>query len=80
MTRIEAIATIEAQLDRLPDEQLAALAEMLQTRSRASVFSSLAAADLAALDAALDSLDRGEGIDIDIVEAEYEAKLKAAGV
>jgi hypothetical protein len=80
MTRHEAIATITAKLGALPDEQVSALADMVQTLSASSVFASLSTADRAALDAAVDSLDRGEGIDLDTIEAALDAKLRAAGV
>jgi hypothetical protein len=80
MSRHEAIATINAKLGVLPDEQIEALAGMVQSLSEGSVFASLSKADRAALDDAVDSLDRGEGIELATVDAELEAKLRAAGV
>ena len=80
MTRTEAIAEIQAKLGRLPDDRIAALADVVRTWSQPTVFSGLSARDRADLDAAIDSLDRGEGIDLDVVDASLEAKLKAAGV
>lgn len=79
MNRHEAIATINAKLGVLPDEQVSALADMVKSLSAGSVFAGLSPADRAALDAALDSLDRGEGIDLDEVDAVLEGKLRAAG-
>ncbi len=80
MTRTEAIAEIQAKLGRLPDDRIVALADVVRTWSQPTVFSGLSAADRADLDAAVDSLERGEGIDLDVVEAAIEAKLTAAGV
>lgn len=80
MTRTEAIAEIQAKLGRLPDDRIVALVDVVRTWSQPTVFSGLSAADRADLDAAVDSLERGEGIDLDVVEAAIEAKLTAAGV
>ena len=80
MTRTEAITKIQSSLGTLPDAQLAALADMVQSWSKPTVFSTLTPAERADLDAAIDSLVRGEGVDLDIVDAAIDAKLKAAGV
>lgn len=80
MTRTEAIAEIQAKLDRLPDDRLAALADVVRSWSRPTVFSQLSAHGRAALDEAVDSLERGEGIDLDAVDTSLEVKLKATGV
>lgn len=80
MTRAEAIAEIQAKLRRLPDDRLVALADVVSAWSEPSVFSGLSAAERAALDEAVDSLDRGEGVDLDTVEKALDEKLKAAGV
>lgn len=80
MTRREAITEIEAKLDCLPDDRLLALANVLRLWSQPTTFSGLSPADRAALDDAVDSLDRGESIGLDAVDASLEFKLKAAGV
>lgn len=79
MTRTEAIDQIKATLDQLPDERLETLAELAQTWTRPTVYSTLSDAERAEVDAALDELDRGEGLAWEAVKAELDAKLKAAG-
>ena len=80
MTRKQAIAQINATLERLPDERLEAMAELAEAWTRPTAFSTLSPSDRAEIDAALDELDRGEGVGWDSVKASLEAKLKAAGV
>jgi hypothetical protein len=80
MTRTDAIAEINATLETLPDERLEMLAELAQSWTRPTVFSSLSDTEKAEIDAALDELDRGEGVAWGAVRAELDAKLKAAGV
>jgi putative addiction module component (TIGR02574 family) len=80
MTRTDAIAEINATLERLPDERVEMLAQLAQSWARPTVYSSLSDAEKAEIDAALDELDRGEGIAWGAVRAELDAKLKAAGV
>ena len=79
MTRKEAIDHIHATLERLPDERLEAMAALADSWTRPSVFSSLSAVERAEIDAALDELDRGEGLDWDEVKARLDSKIKAAG-
>jgi ABC-type phosphate/phosphonate transport system permease subunit len=62
MTRSEAIAQMAANAEKRNDEQRAGLAAFTATRVRRCVYSTLPPAEKAVLDAALDRLDRGEGI------------------
>lgn len=78
MTRAKAIATVEAHLPSLPTDRLEVLADVVTSWSQPLVFANLPAEERRALDEALDSLDRGEGELIDLVEAELRAKVKAA--
>jgi hypothetical protein len=79
MGRIEAIAAVQANLDTLSDERVELLAQLIETWSAPSVFSTLPPADRAALDASIDQAERGDVISWDSVKARLEAKLKAAG-
>ena len=79
MTRTEAIDTLKARIDTLSDDRVAALAELASAWSRPTVYSTLPDAEKAEIDAALDELDRGEGIPWETVSADLEAKIKAAG-
>ena len=79
MTRKQAIAQINATIDRLPDERLRTLVELAEEWTKPSVYSSLSAAEKAEINAALDELDRGEGIDWKIVKSRLDAQLKAGG-
>ncbi len=79
MTRKQAIAQINATIERLPDEQLETLAELTAAWTQPSVYSTLSSAEQAEINAALDELDRGEGIDWKLVKAALDAQLKAAG-
>ena len=80
MTRSEAIAQIAANAEKLNDEQLAGLAAFTATLVRPSVYSTLPPAEKAALDAALDRLDRGEGIPGEDVFRRLDARIEAAKV
>ena len=80
MTRTQAIAQINATLEQLPDERLATLAELAEAWTRPTAYATLSDADKAEIDAALDELDRGEGEPWETAKAEFDAKLKAAGV
>lgn len=62
MTRTQAIDLIRAKLDTLPDDRLEVLAEVASAWDKPTVYSTLDAAEKADIDAALDELDRGEGI------------------
>ena len=79
MTRYQSIDTIKAKLDQLSDEQLEAIAAMAEAFSAPTVFSTLPAQERARIDAALDRLDRGEGLSFEQVRAQLDAKLKAVG-
>jgi len=79
MTRSEALAQIESTLARLSDERLETLAELAEAWTKPFAYSSLSDDEKAAIDAALDELDRGEGLAWDDVRAELDSKLKAAG-
>ncbi len=79
MTRTEAIDRIKAKLDELPDERIEVLAELTEAWSKPTVYSTLSDAEKAEIDAALDRLDRGEGVPLETVKARLDAKLKAAG-
>jgi len=78
MTRAEAIAQIAANAEKLDDEQLEGLAALTEALLAPSVFSTLSPADRAALDAALDRLDRGGGIPGEEVFARLDARIAAA--
>lgn len=78
MTRTQAIDLLKAKLEQLPDERIETLAEMAAAWTEPSVYSTLSAADKAEIDAALDELDRGEGVPWDAVKADLDAKIKAA--
>lgn len=79
MTRREAITSINSTLAELSDERVRALAELARSWLQPTVFSTLSAADRAELDGAVDGLDIGESVAWETVQAELEAKLKAAG-
>lgn len=79
MTRSQAVDIIKARLDALPDERVEALAELADAWSRPTVFSTLSDAEKAEIDAAIEELDRGEGVPWGTVKADLDAKIKAAG-
>ena len=79
MTRAEAIDLIQAKLIAMPDERVEALAELAEAWSKPTVYSTLPDAEKAAIDAALDRLDRGEGLSWIEVKARLDAMLKDAG-
>lgn len=78
MTRSEAIAQIAANAEQLNDEQLEGLAAFTAALVGPSVYSTLSQAEKAALDAALDRLDRGEGIPGEEVFARIDSRIAAA--
>ena len=78
MTRADTIAQIAANVEKLNDEQLEGLAAFTTTLVQPSVYSTLSSADKVALDAALDRLDRGEGIPGDEVFTRLDARIAAA--
>lgn len=62
MTRTQAIDLIRAKLDTLPDDRIEVIAEVAGAWDQPTVYSTLSDAEKAELDAAVDELDRGEGI------------------
>jgi len=78
MTRAEAIAQIAANAEKLNDDQLEGLAALTSSLVQPSVYSTLSPADKAALDVALDRLDRGEGISGEEVFARLDARIAEA--
>ena len=80
MTRIQTIDQIKSKLDKLTDEQLAAIAQMANALAeQPSVYSTLSDAEKTEIDAALDELDAGKGVPWETVKADLEARIKAAG-
>ena len=79
MTRTQAIDLIKAKLAELPDERVETLAEMAQAWTEPTVYSTLSDAEKAEIGAALDELDRGEGVPWATVKADLDAKIKIAG-
>jgi hypothetical protein len=75
MTRSEAIAKIAANAEKLNAEQLEQLAALTTTLASPSVYSTLSSDERAAIDAALDRLDRGEGAPGDEVFARLDAHI-----
>jgi hypothetical protein len=78
MTRAEVIAQIAANAEKLNDDQLEGLAALTSILVQPSVYSTLAPADKVALDAALDRLDRGEGMPGEEVFRRLDAPIAAA--
>jgi hypothetical protein len=78
MTRSEAIAQIAANAEKLNDEQLEGLAAFTSALVEPSVYSTLSPDEKAAIDPALDRLDRGEGIPGEDVFARLDARIAAA--
>ena len=77
MTRSQAIAQIAANAEKLSDEQLDGLAAFTAALVRPSVYSTLSPAEKAAIDAALDRLDRGDGIAGEEVFSRLDARIAA---
>ena len=78
MTRTQAIDLIRAKLDTLPDDRIEALAEVASAWDKPTVYSTLGDADKADIDAAVDELDRGEGIPGEQVFGEMRQRIAAA--
>lgn len=78
MTRAETIAQIAANAEKLNDDQLAGLAALTDSLVGPSVYSTLSPTGKAALDAALDRLDRGEGRPGEEVFDRLGARIAAA--
>jgi hypothetical protein len=78
MTRSETLAQIAANAEKLSDEQLEGLVAFTTALVQPSVYSALSPADKASIDAALDRLDRGEGIPGEEVFARLDARIAAA--
>ena len=79
MTRTEAIDLIQAKLAALPDERVEVLAELAKAWTQPTIYSTLPDVEKAAIETALDQLDRGLGVPWDSVAADLAQKLKAAG-
>lgn len=79
MTRDQAIDLIKSKLATLPDDRVEALAELAQAYAEPTVYSTLSETETARIDAALDRLDRGEGVPWQDVKARIDAMFKAAG-
>ena len=78
MTRTQAIDLIKAKLDTLPDDRIEVLAEVAIATDRPTVYSTLTDAEKPDIDAALDELDRGEGIPGAQVFSELRRRVAAA--
>ena len=78
MTRSEAIAQIAANAEKLNDEQLEGLAAFTTELVQPSVYSTLSPEEKAAIDAALDRLDNGEGIPGEEVIDRLGSRIAAA--
>ena len=78
MTRTQAIDLIRAKLDTLPDDRIEALAEVASAWDKPTVYSTLSDADKADIDAAVDELDRGEGIPGEQVFGAMRQRIAAA--
>ena len=78
MTRTQAIDLIKARLDTLPDDRIEVMAEVATATDRPTVYSTLTDAEKADIDAALDELDRGEGIPGEQVFSEMRQRVAAA--
>lgn len=69
------------KVKQLPEERQRYAAELLEhiaSEPGASVYSSLTATEKAEIDAALDELDRGEGVAWDTVKLDLEARILAS--
>ncbi|MDZ4843442.1 MAG: hypothetical protein SH859_15055 [Hyphomicrobium aestuarii] len=72
------MAVIHSTLPSLDEEQLAAVAEIVQAWSVPSVYSSLPPAEKAAIDAALDRLDKQQFVAADEVFLRMRERLNSA--
>ena len=79
MTRTQAIAVINSQLDVLTDERVEALAALAQAWSEPTAYSTLSDIEKADVESALDRLDRGLGIPWDEAKSRFRARLSVAG-
>lgn len=79
MTRHQTIEKINSALQHLPDERLDALATLAEAWTQPTVYSSLPESETSKIEAALDELNRGEGLAWDDVRAGLDHRLKAAG-
>ena len=80
MSRNQTIDKINATLERLPDERLETLAEIAESWTQPTVYSSLGDDERAEIEAGLNELDRGDGVAWPAVKSALDAKLKTAGV
>lgn len=78
MTRSEALAVIQSTLPKLDEDRLTVVAELLQTWSAPTVYSTLAPAERADIDAALDRLDEHRSVPAETVFEKIAERLHAA--
>ena len=79
MTRTQAIDLIKTKLADLSDERIETLAELAMAWAEPTIYSTLSDADKAEIDAAVDELDRGEGVPWETIKADLDARIKATG-
>ncbi len=80
MDRAEALERIKCRLADLPDDRVEALADLADAWASPTVFLTLSDADKAEIDAALDELDRGEGVPWASVKLDLEERIAKSGL
>ena len=77
---IKVLETAIEKVKALPEERQRYAAEILEQiagAAQATVYATLSDAEKAEIDAALDELDRGEGVSWDTVKLDLEARINA---